>query len=338
MEKRVQPRPSMHVTLRQLRVFETVARLGSFTRAAEELFLSQPTVSMQVKQLAEAIEQPLFEQIGKRIYLTEMGEELQRTCRELFDAWARFEMTAADLKGMKKGRLRIACATTAKYFLPRLLGPFCERYPGVDVRLEIGNREAVVERMARNEDDLYILGNPPQHFDIAMHPFLDNALVAVAPARHPLARRKRVSLVEFAAERMLLRERGSGTRMVTEKFFRDHGIELTAKMEIGSNEAIKQAVAGGLGVSVMSQHALLMDPTNDVVVLPVTGFPIERSWYVVHPGNKQLSVVAQAFFDYLQQEARRLLVPATGKDVTARAPSGVTSRADRSSATSRRSG
>lgn len=337
MDQPARSRPSMHVTLRQLRVFETVARLGSFTRAAEELFLSQPTVSMQVKQLAEAVEQPLFEQVGKRIYLTEIGEELQRTCRDLFDTWARFEMTAADLKGMKKGRLRIACATTAKYFLPRLLGPFCERYPGVDVRLEIGNREGVVERLARNEDDLYILGNPPQHFDIAMHPFLENALVAVAPSHHPLARRKRVTLEEFARERMLLRERGSGTRMVTEKFFRDHGIEINAKMEIGSNEAIKQAVAGGLGVSVMSQHALLMDPTSDVTVLPVEGFPIERSWYVVHPGNKQLSVVAQAFFDYLQTEARRLLVPAADKNTPGASPE-ITSRADRSAATSRKSG
>lgn len=305
------PRPGMHVTLRQLRVFETVARLGSFTRAAEELFLSQPTVSMQVKQLAEAVEQPLFEQVGKKIYLTEIGEELQRTCREVFEAWARFEMTAADLKGMKKGRLRIACATTAKYFLPRLLGPFCERFPGIDVRLEIGNREAIIDRLARNDDDLYILGNPPQQFDIAMHPFLDNALVAVAPSHHPLCREKHIPLAAFARERMLLRERGSGTRMVTEKFFRDHGIEITAKMEIGSNEAIKQAVAGGLGVSVMPHHALLMEPmAGEVTVLPVEGFPIERSWYVVYPGNKQLSVVAQAFFDYLQNEARRHLGPA----------------------------
>ncbi|MBI1394469.1 MAG: LysR family transcriptional regulator [Betaproteobacteria bacterium] len=303
----------MRVTFRQLKVFETVARLGSFTRAAEELHLSQPTVSMQVKQLVEAVEQPLFEQAGKKIFLTEIGEELHRTCHALFDAWQRFEMTAADMKGLKKGRLRLACVTTAKYFVPRLLGPFCERYPGIDVRFEIANREKILERLSRHEDDLYILGSPPVHFDVVVHPFLDNPLVAVAPSNHALCGLRAIPLERFARERLLVRERGSGTRLATEKFFRDRGIELTAKMEIGSNEAIKQAVAGGLGVSVMSQHELRNEPADSVCVLDVEGFPIARSWYVVHPGDKQLSVVAQAFFRYLQTEARHLL-PAIGHD------------------------
>ena len=297
-------RPSMHVTLRQLKVFETVAQLGSFTRAAEALFLSQPTVSMQVKQLSEAVEQPLFEQLGKKIFLTDMGRELHATCREMFDTWSRFEMTAADMKGLKRGRLRLACVSTAKYFIPRLLGPFCDRYPGIDVQLEVANRDTVVERLARNEDDLYIMGMPPQHFDIALHPFLDNPLIPIAPANHPLANRKRVPLKRFAEEQMLLRERGSGTRMATERLFRDNGIVIKARMEIGSNEAIKHAVAGGLGVTVISTHALTLEPLHgQLVVLDVEGFPIQRSWYVVHPGNKQLSVVAQTFFEYLQSEA-----------------------------------
>ncbi len=298
----------MHVTLRQLKVFETVARLGSFTRAAEELFLSQPTVSMQVKQLADAIGQPLFEQTGKRIFLTDIGDELFKTCRDIFDTWSRFEMTAADMKGLKKGRLRLACVTTAKYFIPRLLGPFCDRYPGIDVRLEVANRDAVVERLARGEDDLYIMTMPPQHFDIAIHPFLENPLVAISQADHPLARERDIPLARFARERMLLRERGSGTRLAVERLFREHGVELQAKMEIGSNEAIKQAVAGGLGVTVISQHALALEPMqHDIAVLDVQGFPLQGAWYVVHAGNKQLSVVAQAFFDYLQKEARHHL-------------------------------
>lgn len=304
----------MHVTLRQLKVFETVARLGSFTRAAEELHLSQPTVSMQVKQLSEAVEQPLFDHVGRHIALTEIGEELHRTCREIFDSWARFEMIAADMKGLKRGRLRLACVTTAKYFVPRLLGPFCERYPGIDIRFEIANREAIVERLARREDDLYILGSPPIHFDIVVHPFLDNPLVPVAPPGHPLCGRKRIPLAEFARERLLVRERGSGTRLATERFFRDHDIALNAKMEIGSNEAIKQAVAGGLGVSVMSRHALLNEPSDTVRVLDVEGFPIPRSWYVVYPGSRQLSVVAETFFQYLQAEARALLPAVSGND------------------------
>lgn len=306
--KSVRIRPAMHVTLRQLKVFETVARHGSFTRAAEELFLSQPTVSVQVKQLAEAVGQPLFEQLGKKVFLTDIGRELHRTCQEMFETWNRFEMTAADMKGLKKGRLRLACVTTAKYFIPRLLGPFCDRYPGIEVKLEVANRDVVVERLAMNEDDLYIMAMPPQHFDIAMHPFLEDSLVAIAPEHHPLAGKRRIPLERFAQERVLLRERGSGTRMATERHFRERGIEIKTRMEIGSNEAIKQAVAGGLGVTVMSRHALSLEPMHgQITILDVEGFPITRSWYVVHPGNKQLSVVARAFHEFLEQEARQLL-------------------------------
>jgi DNA-binding transcriptional LysR family regulator len=298
----------MHVTLRQLKVFETVARLGSFTRAAEELFLSQPTVSMQVKQLSDAVGQPLFELTGRRICLTEMGEELFQTCRDMFDTWNRFEMTAAAMKGLKKGRLKLACVTTAKYFIPRLLGPFCDRYPGIDVRLEVANREAVVERLARGEDDLYIMTSPPQHFDIAIRAFLENPLVPIAPAGHPLAAQANIPLARFAKERMLLRERGSGTRLAVERMFREQGVELKTCMEISSNEAIKQAVAGGLGVTVISQQALALEPmTQDIAVLDVQGFPLQGAWHVVHAGNKQLSVVAQTFFDFLCNEARQML-------------------------------
>jgi DNA-binding transcriptional LysR family regulator len=298
----------MHATLRQLQVFETVARHRSFTRAAEELFLSQPTVSMQVKQLAESVGQPLFEQQGKKIFLTDVGVELDRACREMFDAWTRFEMTAADLMGLKKGRLRIACVTTAKYFIPRLLGSFCDRYPGIEISLEVANRDAVVERLARNDDDLYIMGMPPEHFDITVHPFLDDHLIAIAPENHPLAGQRHISLQRFAEARVLMRERGSGTRMATERHFREHGIDLKSRMEIGSNEALKQAVAGGLGVTVMSQYALSLEPMHGQIrVLDVEGFPIMRSWYVVHAGDRKLSVVAQAFFEYLTTEARQLI-------------------------------
>lgn len=295
----------MHVTLRQLKVFETVARLGSFTRAAEELCLSQPTVSMQVKQLAESVDQPLFEQVGKKIHLTDMGRELYATAREVFDTWSRFEMTAADMKGLKKGRLRLACVTTAKYFVPRLLGPFSDRHPGIDIRLEVASREHIVERIGRSDDELTIMSMPPQALNVAQHAFLDNALVPIAPVHHPLSRRSGIPLQDFAAERLLLRERGSETRLATERFFRENGVELRARMEIGSNEAIKQAVAGGLGVTVISQHALLWEPMSaQITVLDVVGFPIRGAWYVVYPGERKLSVVAQAFFDYLGNDAR----------------------------------
>jgi DNA-binding transcriptional LysR family regulator len=294
----------MRVTWNQLRLFEAVARRQSFTRAAEELFVVQPTVSAQIKQLTDMVGLPLFEQVGKKIYLTDAGKELQVTCRELFDSWERFEMRVSDLKGVKEGRLRIAMATTAKYFVPRMLGPFYKRYPGVDLAVEIVNRDRVIERLVNNMDDLYIMGVPPDHIAIEKHLFLDNPLVVIAPIGHELARRKNVPLARLARERLIVREAGSGTRITTEEFLRKHKIKWPVQMELGNNEAIKWAVAGDLGVSVVSQHSLLLEPMHDkLAVLDVEGFPIHAAWYVVYPQGKQLSVVARTFFDYLKTEA-----------------------------------
>ena len=301
----------MHVTLRQLRVFETVARRGSFTRAAEELHLAQPTVSVQVKQLADAVGLSLFEQIGKKIFLTDAGRQLYATCRQLFEVWSQFEMTLADLKGMKQGRLRLAVVTTAKYFVPRLLGPFLKRFPGIEVALEVANRDSVVKRLVGNEDDLYIMGVPPQNLDVEAHPFLDNPFVVLAPADHALAREKHIAFSRLVKEPLILRERGSGTRTVVERYFADGGHALRARMELGSNEAIKQAVAGGLGITIISQHALTLEPMHgQLVTLDVEGFPIERSWFVVYPRNKQFSVVARTFYEYLKTEGLQLAASA----------------------------
>ena len=180
-----------HSTLRQLELFEAIARLGSFTRAAEELFLTQPTVSMQIKKLSDTVGMPLFEQVGKKIYLTDIGHELHRTCRGISEHLSNFEMIAADMKGLKTGKLRLAVVTTAKYFAPRLLGTFCQRYPGVDVSLKVSNRERVLERLADNQDDLYILGQPPEDADVVAETFLENNLVVIAPANHPLANKEK---------------------------------------------------------------------------------------------------------------------------------------------------
>lgn len=291
-----------HTTFRQLEVFEAIARLGSFTRAAEELFLTQPTVSMQAKKLAETVGLPLFEQIGKKVFLTDAGRELHKTSREIFKHLSHFEMTVADLKGLKQGTLRLAVVTTAKYFAPRLLGPFCQLHPGIQVSLKVSNRERVLERLADNQDDLYILGQPPEELDAVAEPFLDNPLVVLAPAGHPLAGKKKIPLARLAQEPFLLREPGSGTRKALERLFADHGLTIKVRMELGSNEAIKQAIVGGLGVSVLSQHTLALDaPMGQLAVLDVTGFPIERQWHVVYPAGKQLSIVASTFLDYLKQ-------------------------------------
>lgn len=294
-----------HSTLRQLELFEAIARLGSFTRAAEELFLTQPTVSMQIKKLSDTVGMPLFEQVGKKIYLTDIGHELHRTCRGISEHLDNFEMIAADMKGLKKGKLRLAVVTTAKYFAPRLLGIFCQKYPGVDVSLKVSNRERVLERLAGNQDDLYILGQPPVDADVVAEAFLENFLVVIAPANHPLAKKKKIPLERLAQEPFLLREPGSGTRMAAERKFGDAGLKLNMRMELGSNEAIKQAVIGGLGVSVLSRHTLESDtPTKQFVVLDVQGFPIKRHWYFVYPSGKQLSIIARTFADYLRQASR----------------------------------
>lgn len=297
----------MRVTWNQLRLFEAVARNNSFTRAAEELHVVQPTVSAQIKQLTDTIGLPVFEQVGKKIYLTDAGKELYQTVRELFESWDRFEMKISDLKGSKAGKLRVSIVTTAKYFIPRLLGPFCQHYPGIDVALEVVNRDQVLERLINNLDDLYIMGVPPEHLAIEKVPFLQNPLVVVAPKNHELATRKRISLTRLAKERFILREKGSGTRIAAEEFFAKRKVTLPVKMELSNNEAIKWAVAGGMGLSILSQHAMMLEPMQDkIAVLDVEGFPIIRSWHIVYPAGKQFSVVATTFFEYLKEEAEMI--------------------------------
>jgi DNA-binding transcriptional LysR family regulator len=291
-----------HSTLRQLEVFEAIARLKSFTRAAEELFLTQPTVSMQAKKLTDEIGLPLFEQVGKKIYLTDAGKELYQTCLGIFEHFSRFEMIASDMKGLKSGKLRLAVVTTAKYFTPRLLGMFCQKYPGIDVALKVTNRERVLERLTNNQDDLYILGQVPDAIDAVAEVFLDNPLVVMASADHPLSREKNISIERICDEPFIMREPGSGTRMATERFFSEQNKKLKVRMELGSNEAIKQAIVGRLGIAVLSRHTLALDaPMGQLAILDVKGFPIERHWYFAYPSGKQLSIVAQTFSEYLRQ-------------------------------------
>ncbi len=295
-----------HSTIRQLEVFATAARMGSFTRTAEELFLTQPTVSMQIKKLTDAVGLPLFEQVGKKMYLTDTGRELYRACCSIFERISQFEMIAADMKGMKIGKLRLAVVTTAKYFIPRLLGKFCQQYPGIDVSLIVSNRENVLARLVDNMDDLYILGQPTE--DVVSQEFLGNPLVVLAPINHPLAKKKKITLKRISEEPYLSREVGSGTRLATERIFSEHGLKLKVRMELGSNEAIKQAIIGGLGISVLSRHTFALDVSmGQLAVLDVQGFPIKGKWYCAYPSGKQLSIVAQTFLNYLQKAPQILL-------------------------------
>lgn len=289
-----------HATLRQLQVFEAIVRLGSFTRAAEELFLTQPTLSMQIRKLADVIGLPLFEHVGRNVEPTEAGMELYAACRVMFESLANLEMKVSDLKGMRRGRLRLGVVTTAKYLAPVILGEFSQLYPGIDLALKVTNRHSIIERMQSNEDDLYIMGQvPEEQVDMEVHPFAPNPLIVMAPRNHRLVGKKNIPLKEIAEEPFIIREPGSGIRDATFRTFDAKGLRPSIRMELGSNEAIKHAVAAGLGLSVLSLHTLSLEGAEGpVAILDVEGFPILRNWYIVYPRAKELSLVAKTFLEF----------------------------------------
>ncbi len=310
-----------HATLRQLQVFESIVRLGSFTRAAEELFLTQPTVSMQVKKLAEVMGLPLFEHIGRNVQPTEAGRELFAACRDIFTTLSNLEMKLADLKGLKRGRLRLCVISTAKYFTPEILGEFSKLYPGIELVLKVTNRDRVIERMIANEDDLYIVGMVPDSgIEIETFAFSPNPMVVIAPRNHPLVGKKKITLEELSREPFILREPGSGIRDLTIRIFREKGLHPNVRMELGSNEAIKHAVVADLGVSVLSLHTLTLEGVNGpVAILDVENFPLIRQWYMMHPKGKELSLVARTFLDFVIEneprfrEKMQIMWPQLGK-------------------------
>jgi DNA-binding transcriptional LysR family regulator len=292
----------MNISFRQLRAFLALAEQGSITGAARVLCVTQPTVSIQLKEMTESLGLPLYEVTGKKLRLTDAGQELAVTARAIFQEWDRFEQSMAAQRGLTAGRLRLAVVSTAKYFVPRMLGDFCRMYPDVEIALEVLNRDGVIQRLRDNLDDLYIMSKPPADVDAVTHAFLANPLVLIGPHSHALAHRRHIKLAELQAERFVLREKGSGTRLNAIAHFEAQGFVPRIRLEMGSNEALKQAVAGGLGLSVLSQHALGADlAAQGLTVLDVEGFPIISSWYTVHLAGKRLTPLAQAFRDYLSQ-------------------------------------
>jgi len=297
-----------HGTLPQISVFEAVARLGSYTKAAEELFMAQPTVSVQMKKLTETVGLPLVEQIGKRVHLTEAGRAVTAASAKLFATLAELEEQLANIRGMNTGRLQLAVSTTAKYFVPRVLAEFVKLHPGVDVSLQIHNRATLLERMAQNLDDLYIFAGSPGESDVVTQTILPNPMVPYASADHPLAREKNIPFSRFAEEPFLMREPGSGTRMIAREIFAEHGCEPKVRMELSTNEAIKQAIIAGLGVSIMSRYTMGLDVEHkQLAVLDVVGFPVERSWVFAYPAGKQPPVLAQGFMDFMRKVARPMI-------------------------------
>ncbi len=294
----------MHITFRQMRLFLALADTGSVSGAARALHVTQPTASMQLREVTEAVGLPLYEVIGRRVHLTDAGRDLAATARSIVDAWENFGQRVNAMHGLTRGRLRVAVVSTAQYFVPRQLGGFCTQYPDIEIALEVLNRDGVVQRLRENLDDLYVMSMPPAEMDLEDHVFLSNPLVLVAWQGHRLAKRRRIALADLKDERFVLRERGSGTRLATDRFFAAQGFEAPTRLELGSNEAIKEAVAGRLGLAVLSMHALRgSELETDLCVLPVQGMPIPSQWHVVHPRAKQLSPIAQVFRAHLLGEA-----------------------------------
>lgn len=290
----------MRATLHQLKVFRQVAILMNYTKAADKLGLTQPAVSIQLKQLETNLDIFLFEKIGKTLFLTPAGKELKQFCDELFISFDNIDMTLSGLKGELAGDFCLSAVTSAKYFVPHLLGAFHKRHPKVNFHLDIVNREQIIRRLQENKDDLVIMGLVPDSMALAKHSFVDNQIVLIASPQHALAKRKSIPLKELEEHAFIHREKGSGTRKALEEVLNANSVQLSVNMTLGNSETIKQAVMADLGISAVSRHSVALELATDTLVeLKVEGFPLVRSWYVVHHESKHLSPIAQAFVDFV---------------------------------------
>lgn len=297
----------MHTTLRQLKIFTTVAKHLNYTQAARELHLSQPAVSMQIKQLEEAVELPLFEQAGKQIHLTEAGREMYQYVRTIFHTFEEMEEVLDAMKGLDTGHINIAVASTVNYFAPRLLAAFSRSYPGIDMSLDVTNRERLMGLLKNNEIDIVLMGLPPEDIELVYEPFMENPLVVIAPPGHPLSKKKKIPAKRLADEVFIMREEGSGTRLAMERFFSEQSIPISTGMQMTRNEAIKQAVRAGMGLGVVSSHTIELEvETGRLVALDVVGFPLKRHWYMVYRKDKRLSPPALAFHDFVLAESQSI--------------------------------
>lgn len=298
----------VHFTLQQLKLFESVYRNNSYTRAAKELHLTQPAVSIQVKRLEEQVGLTLFEQVGKKLYPSLAGDAVYDASLDILNRVSNLKNSIEELKGEVKGPLQMSVVTTGKYFMPHLLGKFLKTYPEVDPILKFTNRARVSERLMNNQDDFVVTGQIPDDDRFVCYPFLENILVAVAPPDHSLVNKKNISLKRLIKERFLRREVGSGTRMVFNKMLDKDGLEVETYMELGSSEAIKQGVMAGLGLAVLSLHSLRIEhDAKKLAVLDVVGFPLRRRWYAVHLKGKALSLTAKTFLDYILENSHHVL-------------------------------
>ena len=300
---------SMHnLNLHQLATFQVVAKHCSYIRAAEELHFSQPAVSAQIRQLEETLGVKLFDKIGRRTHLTKAGEELYLYSQKIFSLIDETVETMSALASPDSGRLSVGADTTVgTYVIPNLLGKFRDIYPRVEITLEVVNPNPLLEELVNNRIDMAIMSRIPQEASVFSAPFAHNELVLIAHPTHRLAGIDNIPFSEIAREHFLMRETGSGTRAALEKAFQDAGYPLQVSMQVGNNSAIKQSVAAGLGIALISRVAIDMElETHRLVMLDVEGFPLMRQWLLVHLKDKNLSATARAFKSFLLQHADAL--------------------------------
>lgn len=293
--------------IRPLRVFLTVYETGSITKAANSLNLTQPTISIQLRKLTEVIGTPLYKQVGRKLVFTEAADIVAAHGVELFETLDRLEISLADLNQLKAGTLRIAVVTSAKYFIPHLLGSFCQRYPLVDIQLTVGNRAKIIQRYKQDLDDIYLFSHLSEEMTDYAISFLANPLIAIAHHQHPLAQKKNIQPAELCHYPFISREYGSGTRYAIEHYFEGKGLKLTTKMTIESNEAIKHCVIAGLGISILSEYALRYESNPNLIYLPVDDFPILTSWHLVRSAHRLQTALSEAFVDFIKEEGRSVL-------------------------------
>lgn len=302
-----------NATLRQLKVFEAVARHLSFSRAAEELHLTQPAVSSQVKKLEDHAGLALFEQLGKKIHLTPAGVEMLHASRVIIQQFKEVEETMAQFKGVSGGKLNVAVISAGDYFFPRLLVEFARRHSGVALNFGVCNREELLDQLTDNLTDLAIMVRPPRDMDTVNQAFAPHPYVIVAAPDHALAAQRRIPVSRLAREPFVVREKGSDTWNSMEDAFGAHLADLNVAMEIKSTETIKQAVIAGMGVSFLSAHTISRElQAGSLTVLDVQGFPLMLHWYVVHRKNKRLTPVAQAFKHFLMNDGAALIEQTIG--------------------------
>jgi len=298
----------MNITLKQLKTLQAVVEYRSYTDAAKALFMTQPAVSMQIKQMEEQIELPLFERDGKHISLTEAGTELLHYAQNIRQQLDEASLVLEELKGLKRGKLHLTMASTANYFAPQLIAAFHHEYPGAKVTLDVTNRSGLIDALKNNNSDMAIMGSPPKGYKLTGIPFMDNPLVAIASPSHPLARRTHIPLKELADEPFIVREADSGTRIAVERFFAKHDLQLTTGMEMNRSEAIKQAVMAELGLGIVSLHTIEMElALKRLVVLHIEDFPIMRHWHIVHRTGKRFAAIPEAFKNFVLENAEELL-------------------------------